>query len=83
MNDETLYKLMKIRAALMKVKPRDKKISYNNALGLAAMDHCKCLAEGTCKGHVGPDGTFPKDRVAMYGTANGIDDFIVENVANS
>lgn len=75
------YKINKLKNKLLKVKSQ--KVGWSDTLALAAKEHCKCHTEGKCYNHIGiEDGTTPADRVAKFGTAVGLDDYIVPDAAD-
>jgi len=58
-------------------------IEFDDALFLAASEHCNDIAKNK-GGHVSADGkTFPSDRAGRYAQVTGLDDFFVTNASSS
>lgn len=71
---ENKYLVWKARRALHKQRAGLEPLKFNDALYLAAADHCKDGTDNGILGDVGSDGSFPNKRVAKYGKAMGVEE---------
>lgn len=70
---EERYKAEKTRRAIHRQRSGLKPIRFSDALFLAARDHCKDGEVNGIVGDVGSGGEFPKQRVANYAKAMGVE----------
>jgi hypothetical protein len=73
------YKVLKALNVVKRIRSSDdNNLNFSDMLWLAAKEHAEDICSNGANGSIGSDGyTLPYDRVAKYGRAFGLEDYIV------
>ena len=83
MTTMTKYKLLKALNVIKRVRGQAEPLSFDDTLFLAAAEHANEVCTKGVVGSVGADGkTLPIDRIAKWGRASGLEDYVVIGAQN-
>jgi len=83
MTTMTKYKLLRALNVIKRVRGQAEPLQFSDTLFLAAAEHASEVCKNGIMGSVGADGkTLPTDRVAKWGRAAGLEDYVIMGAQN-